>query len=101
MDLFNNREISIAIWVVILAVWVSTHATVRKSFSRVVKVFCNKIILTTLALMGAYISLLIFGLYQLGFWDTGHLKNTVIWSLSVDAISLFRINEITDKTNLK
>lgn len=99
IDLFNNRETSIVIWVVLLVVWGSRYSSVRKIFYDLIKVFGKRLILTMFGLMAAYIGLLIYGLYEVGLWDTGQLKNTVIWSVSIAAVYLVRSNKIADDPN--
>ena len=46
--------------------------------------------------MYAYIFLIVFLLYCVGFWDINHIKDTVFWSVSVATVSLFRISTIAD-----
>lgn len=96
MDIFNNREISIAFWIFVLAVWGATHSSVKKSFYNLIKTFGNRLLLTVFGLMAVYIGLLIYGLHEVGLWDTGQLKNTIIWSVFVAAVSLVRSNAIAD-----
>lgn len=96
MDQFNNREIALAIWLLIFMAWGITKPSVRKSSYDVVKAFAHRLILIPLALMAIYIALLVYGLHEVGVWDRGQLKNTIVWSLSVAAVSLFRIEEVTD-----
>jgi hypothetical protein len=67
---------------------------VRKSFKQVLKAFFVKAIITTLALMIIYITIVVFGLFKIGLWESHQLKNTIIWAVSVGALSLFKINSI-------
>src|SRR5690606_269985 len=43
--------------------------------------------------MIAYIAILVYALRQAGVWDVNQLKSTIIWSTSVAAVSLLRINQ--------
>lgn len=96
MDIFNNREISVAIWVALLVVWGSRYFSVRKCIYDLIKAFGKRLILTVFGLMAIYIVFLIYGLHEVGLWDIGQLKNTIIWSIFVAAVSLFRIPQIAD-----
>ena len=98
MDIFSTREIALAIWVAVLAVWAVTKGRKSPSFKgdiyNLVKAFLVKPILISLGLMTAYIGLLVYGLREASLWDISQLKSTIIWSVSVAAVSLFRINQI-------
>jgi hypothetical protein len=96
MDVFNNREIATAIWAIVIVTLVARNPKVRESFRGVFKAFCQRLILIPLGMMAVYISLLVYGLHAAGLWDMGQLKNTIIWSVSVAAVSLFRIGHIAE-----
>jgi hypothetical protein len=96
MGLFDNREIAIAIWAVFLAAWLLFSARRSSAPGRLLKAFAQKQIRTALALMTLYIVLMVVGLRAVGLWDIGQLKNTILWSLFVAPVSLFRINSIAD-----
>jgi hypothetical protein len=100
MDVFNNREIALAIWIAVLAVWVVTKGrkspSLRKAFGNLINAFAARPILMSLGLMTAYIGFLVYGLYEVGLWDMGQLKNTIVWSASVAGASLFRISQIAE-----
>src|SRR5688500_1139095 len=99
MDQFNNREIALLIWLAVLIVWVLSHPAARKPLRGLFAAFFRRQILIPIALMAAYIVLLVVGLESIGLWDIEQLKNTIIWSLSVAAASLFRIGHIADDPN--
>lgn len=46
--------------------------------------------------MFSYIGLIVSFLWKVGLWDLGQLKNTIYWTLSVGALSLFRISKISE-----
>lgn len=46
--------------------------------------------------MTIYITAIVFALYKIGLWEFHQLKNTIIWALSVGALSLFKINSIKE-----
>jgi len=49
--------------------------------------------------MVAYITLTVWLLSAAGLWDTGHLKNTLVWSVTVAAVLLFRVASRSKETN--
>jgi hypothetical protein len=93
MDIFNNRELSILIWSSILLAWGLTKPAIRNSLFGVIKCFFVWRIITVVIFMVSYISLLVYLLYVVGVWDTNQLKSTIIWSVSVALLSLFRIHK--------
>lgn len=97
MNIFNNREIALGIWLLIAVVFVASKQTLRVSFYDVVKALFSRYIVIPLILMIGYISLIVIGLYKLGLWDVEQLKNTVFWSLSYAATSMFRISKIENE----
>lgn len=99
LDTFNNREIAIAIWLFAVIVFFTLKKPIRKEFHRVWKAFFRGLILVPLGLMAGYIALVVFGLYKVGFWNCGLLKDTILWGLSVAVVSLFRVSQITEDVN--
>ena len=97
MSIFNNREIALAIWLLIAIIFIGSKQAVRASFLAVLKAFLNKHIVIPLFLLGGYISLGVIGLQSLGFWEVGQLKNTIFWSLSYAGTSMFRISKIENE----
>lgn len=97
MNIFNNREIALGIWLLIAVVFVVSKQTVRVSFYDVVKALLRRYVVIPLALMVGYISLIVIGLYKLGAWDVEQLKNTIFWGLSYAATSMFRISKIENE----
>lgn len=77
-DIFNNREISIAIWVIILFIFISIKQpnfyknifNVIVSFFRLSKYFL---------IMFLYILISVFALYKLSIWNIGFIKITIFW----------------------
>ncbi len=96
MEIFNNREIALAIWLSIGMVLASSRRSIREAFHGIWKAFFRRPILISLGLMVSYIALVVFGLHETGLWNLGLLKNTVLWSISVATVSLFRIPQIAE-----
>lgn len=102
---FSNREIALFVWIFILIVAMSISKSIRKSMGRVLKIFFSKTILTTFALFILYVSIVLFGLQKIGFWDWSLLKDTIFWTFGFAIVLVFRANKtkrISDfKTILK
>lgn len=96
LDIFNNREIAVGIWLFVAALLALLSKSVRKifleSFPGLCKLFFSRWILVPLALAAVYIILAVFVLHKIGYWNSGLLKNTIFWCISVPFVSMFRIS---------
>ena len=96
MDIFNNREIAVGIWLLVVTLLALLSKSIRKifleSFPRLCKLFFNRWILIPLGLAAGYIVLVILVLQKTGFWNSGLLKNTILWCISVPVVLMFRIS---------
>ena len=79
MNLFNNREIAIAIWLLVIFILMLFNWDIRKSLLEVIKAFFKIKILYSIFLMIAYTTGIVFVLYQINFWNISLLKDTVVW----------------------
>ena len=80
MNLFNNREIATAIWLLVIFILMLFNRDIRKSFLDVFKkVFFEIKILSSIFFMIAYTAGIVFVLYQINFWNISLLKDTVVW----------------------
>ncbi|EKN3725716.1 TPA: hypothetical protein ACPZRY_003350 [Yersinia enterocolitica] len=99
MDILNNREIAIALWLVAISVYIfsaSKMAAVRNALKGVLAAFFVRQIMSALCLMVAYMAIVIYWLYELELWNFEQLKNTVFWCVSVGFISLFNLEKIKE-----
>lgn len=96
MEIFNNREIAIGFWIAVALVAVMASTKTRNAGYGILKAFAHRLILISLGLMASYIGLVVYGLHAAGLWDVGQLKNTLIWSVTVATVGLFRISSIID-----
>ena len=82
MDIFNNREIALAIWLFVGIVIVASKKSIREAFHVAWKasfqVFFCRLILVPFALMTGYIGWIVHCLHKIGLWDLELLKNTVL-----------------------
>lgn len=96
MEIFNNREIALGIWTLIVIILAVLKEDIRASFHHVWQAFFHPVILTPLGLLFAYIGIVVYGLSEVGLWDFSQLKNTILWCISVAAVSFFRITEVAE-----
>jgi hypothetical protein len=103
VDILNNREWALVIWFfafIIFALFSSKMDKVRESFKKLLKAFFVKAIFPTFALMIIYICVVVFALFEIGLWESHQLKNTIIWAVSVGAVSLFKVAAREKKRHL-
>ena len=105
MDIFNNREIAIALWLLAISIYIfssSKMAEVRVSFRDLLFSFFVKQIMTILGLMIAYMAIIVYALAEIDLWNVEQLKNTIFWCASVGFMSLFKLESIKkDKSFFK
>lgn len=83
-EIFNNREIALAIWLLI-AIAVMIFSNPGREFIRTAFpiLFCRKFVIFYIVFL-SYFGLVIYGLFTIGFWDTSLLKDTIFWILFVE-----------------
>lgn len=105
MDILNNREIAIALWLLAISTYISSSskmAEVRVAVKGVLSAFFVRQIVTVLCLMIGYMAIVVYSLSELELWNGEQLKNTVFWCASVGFMSLFKIEQIKkDKSFFK
>ena len=79
MNLFNNREIATAIWLLVIFILMLFKRDIRKSILDVFKAFFKIKILSSIFFLIAYTAGIVFVLYQINFWNISLLKDTVVW----------------------
>lgn len=97
MDILNNREIAITLWLLAISFWIfssSKMAAIRNAFKGVLAALFVRQIMSVLFLMVAYMAMVIYWLSELELWNFEQLKNTVFWCFSVGVMSLFKLEKI-------
>lgn len=95
MDVFNNREIALLIWVIILLAFALSKSEMRESFLAVFKAFFQRAVISIIVTFYVYVGFIVFCLVELNVWDTSQIKNTLIWSVFVGIAAIFRT--VTEK----
>ena len=93
---FDNRELAVVFWLIIMLVAAATSGKVRASMVGVVRAFYVRPILIGLLLLAAYFSGLVVLLAKLGVWGPAQLKLTLLWFFTVGAVGLFSAQAISE-----
>ena len=90
---FNNRELSLIIWILIFCIWVTFQKKVRKSAFSLVKAFFAKKLVFGYLFMLFYIVLIVIPLYFFGIWNFSWIKNTLFWIICVAFVMLMQFQK--------
>lgn len=100
MSIFNNRELASATLVVVFFLWISIKSPdVRSSLRFVVCAFFKKPIIISLIVLLGYILLVVIALLELGVWNIGQLKNTILWFVFIGFVQLMNTSKIEEPIN--
>jgi len=98
---FNNREIAIGIWLLLMFLLLSFGKDVRESYKGILKAFfARKFFLIFLSLAG-YTGAIIYLLWHLRFWEFEFLKDTILWFFGVAFLLVFNLSDKTEITFFK
>jgi hypothetical protein len=97
VNLFNNREKAIIVWVLAFFSWALFQNNIRASFYGVIKAFTHYKILIVLTAMLLYISLIVLLFYKLQLWDPSLTKDTIYWVIGVAFVLLMNANKATQE----
>ena len=100
----DNREYASIILIGLLAIYLlikSKLLSVIKSFADVAKLALNPKILIPAVILVAYSSLLVYGAFVCGFWNTGILLDTILEVVFVGLPSMLIASKATSVTSIK
>lgn len=102
-DIFNTREIAIAILFFLFIVFAlhKNSKDIIESFKGVLKSFFSKKIITPILIMFLYSLILIYVLNVLEFWENHQIKNYIYWLIGVGIITHFKKGTYSIKSVLK
>lgn len=105
MEVLNNRELAIVIWLIPISIYIFSSAKmkdVKKSFGSLVSAFFVRQIISVLVLMIIYMGIIVYALSYVELWNTEQIKNTIFWCASVGFMSLLKLDSIKkDKSFIK
>ena len=98
-QIFNNRELSIIIWLILFFLFAFTKNGVPKSFGKLISVFFGEHVFSVVLIMIIYVELIILALALIGFWDLSLLKDTILWTAFVGFLLLMKTDKINSEKN--
>lgn len=92
-EIFNNREIAIGFWIIVLFVFLLLLKVGRSSLKNVLFCMLRKNIIIAFVIFIIYYCGAIYILYRVGFWDLNLLKDTIFWFFFAEIPLLFQALE--------
>jgi hypothetical protein len=99
LSVLNNRERAVAFWVALGLIVGLRSKGIRSSLVSLAKAALCRPILTVVAAMVGYVSLVVLGFDWLALWDFGMLKDSVIWFLGSALVMVFNHEEALKDTS--
>jgi hypothetical protein len=98
----NNRELATYIWLGIIFLLLFLSPKIRKPLLGVLKMFLDKKILLLLFMMISYVTITIFALHKVHFWDASLFKDSIVWLIGVGFIMLMNAHKsLSDEYHFK
>lgn len=105
MEIFNNREIALDIWIVLFLIFLLLKPSTRKALLQSLPNLFRSMFVWKLAriylVVLTYNLVVVYILYRYGLWDHSQLKNTILWILAAVVISLSDITNDETSNYLK
>src|SRR6266487_2639991 len=98
INVFNNREKALIIWILIVLICILVSKSFRPPFLSVLRALFARKIATAMLAMLAYISLVVFAAYKVHFWDISLLKDTIIWTLGTAFIMFVNSDKVNTES---
>ncbi len=97
--MFNNREIAIAAWSLILLAWLITKPGTRKSLKSFIEEFFHYKILIPYLLAVSYTFLGVYFFSKFNAWTISQLKDTITWCIFAIISTMLNLNKVRDEKN--
>ena len=101
LQALSNRELAIAIWILIAIIFCIFHPKIRRSFFQVIKAFFAWKLTVSYLIMFAYITVIILVLNAFSMWNISHLPITILWGVCVAFVMLFDFSKASDPNFFK
>lgn len=89
LEIFNNRELALLIWIAIGIVGAIFIKPFRKFIATAFEIFTSKTFLVIIILLIGYLYLIVYGLSRIDLWNLNLLKDTIIWFIVVGVVIVF------------
>lgn len=90
----TNRELAVAIWILIFFTWALTKGDIRRGFRNLLQVFLARLIALSLTLIAVYIYAETRILSFVGLWDESNVKDTIIWAVTIAGVMFMNLANI-------
>lgn len=98
---FNNRELAVSIWILLVVIWCISYSKIRNTFFQLIKAFFALKLVNLYILMFTYIGCMILGLKAFGIWKIDHISLTFLWFICVAFVMLFNYQKTNDQDYFK
>ncbi len=98
LGIFNNREIAIIIWAIIVLIYLFQKKELKRSLNDFLRTFFVIKIQIPLIIMCVYAITIVFFLHDLKFWDQTMLKDTIVWFIFSGSYFMFKF--VTSKKSI-
>jgi hypothetical protein len=88
LNILNNREWAIAIWLLVLLCFVFYKKEISRPLGGALKMLFSGTIGLSILGMLIYICAAVWLLYKVGFWNTSMMKDTIVWTVTIAVIIL-------------
>lgn len=96
MDILNNREIAIALWLILAAAYICSAKRMREvrlAFKNLAFLFQSRPLMIVFSLASVYTAAMVYLLLGWDLWNIDQLKNTVFWFFSVGLMSIYNLEK--------
>lgn len=87
---FNNREIALAILIIITILFCLIKKDIRKSTLRLMKIMFGKYFVKVYFEVAIYVCVVCFLLYKMNFWRFSYTKDTILWAIFSGLLLTYR-----------
>lgn len=98
-ELFNNREIAVAVWLIIGLALAVINSNIRGSLKSLIVQFFHFKILVLYLLAVAYTFLGVYLFSKCNVWTTAQLKDTILWCIFTIPSTMLKLNRSREDKN--
>jgi len=99
VEILNNREKAITVWLVILLICILSKKKVRQGFGGVIKALFQKKIFTAIMTMLLYNAIIIYFFYKIHIWKYAFIKDSIFWIIGSAFVLFLNIPDNSKKKN--
>lgn len=92
-DIFSPRELSLLVWLGLTFTGMMFNKSIRNALGSIFKLLWDKKIGTIFIMLIVYVTATLFLINKVWIYDITHLKDTIVWFISVALVLLFSIGK--------